>query len=218
MGQLARRDPLIAASALPSPAARAVLRATVAATAGRPGMRWSSSPGCAQPACWCGKCWRRGPFAHSPATRRSRPARRRRMVSAVGVAELRLCHADPQRLLPGSLPIALTMETAGASGAVNRLLRPESVRHMSVTTATQRLTAAHHETQGTRQRRPARPGGRETAIQTDPGGTAPPARSVPDAPLAAGAYGPWRARRGASRPRGRRSSDVSRLIGAARGT
>jgi hypothetical protein len=35
----------------------------------------------------------------------------------------------------------------GASGAVNRLLRPESVRHMSVTTATQGLTAAHHETQ-----------------------------------------------------------------------
>jgi hypothetical protein len=35
----------------------------------------------------------------------------------------------------------------GASGALNRLLRPESVRHMSVTTATQRRTAAHHETQ-----------------------------------------------------------------------
>ena len=34
----------------------------------------------------------------------------------------------------------------GASGSVNRLLRPESVRHMSVTTATQRLTAARHET------------------------------------------------------------------------
>jgi hypothetical protein len=34
----------------------------------------------------------------------------------------------------------------GASGAVNRWLRPDSVRHMSVTTATQRLTAAHHET------------------------------------------------------------------------
>ncbi len=30
---------------------------------------------------------------------------------------------------------------------MNRWLRPESVRHMSVTTATQRLTAAHHETQ-----------------------------------------------------------------------
>jgi len=30
---------------------------------------------------------------------------------------------------------------------VNRLLHPESVRHMSVTTATQRLTAARHETQ-----------------------------------------------------------------------
>src|SRR5512135_1970203 len=33
-----------------------------------------------------------------------------------------------------------------ASGAVNRWLGPDSVRHMSVTTATQRLTAAHHET------------------------------------------------------------------------
>ena len=29
---------------------------------------------------------------------------------------------------------------------MNRLLRPESVRYMSVTTATQGLTAAHHET------------------------------------------------------------------------
>ena len=35
----------------------------------------------------------------------------------------------------------------GASGSVNRLLRPDSVRHMSVTTAMQGLTAAHHETQ-----------------------------------------------------------------------
>ena len=34
----------------------------------------------------------------------------------------------------------------GASGAVNRWLHPESVRHMSVTTATQRLTTPHHET------------------------------------------------------------------------
>ena len=38
------------------------------------------------------------------------------------------------------------MEIGGASGAVNRWLRPDSVRHMSVTTATQGLTAAHHET------------------------------------------------------------------------
>ncbi len=30
---------------------------------------------------------------------------------------------------------------------MNRLLRPDSVRHMSVTTAMQRLTAAHHDTQ-----------------------------------------------------------------------
>jgi len=38
------------------------------------------------------------------------------------------------------------IEISGASGSVNRLLRPDSVRHMSVTTATRRLTAAHHET------------------------------------------------------------------------
>ena len=35
----------------------------------------------------------------------------------------------------------------GPSGSVNRLLRPDSVRHMSVTTAMQGLTAAHHGTQ-----------------------------------------------------------------------
>ena len=35
----------------------------------------------------------------------------------------------------------------GASGSVNRLLRPDSVRHMSVTTAMQRPTVAHHDTQ-----------------------------------------------------------------------
>ena len=38
-------------------------------------------------------------------------------------------------------------ERIRASGSVNRLLGPESVRHMSVTTATQGLTAAHRETQ-----------------------------------------------------------------------
>src|SRR6266705_3132108 len=40
--------------------------------------------------------------------------------------------------------IAATEET---SGSVNRWLRPDSVRHMSVTTAMQGLTAAHHDTQ-----------------------------------------------------------------------
>src|SRR5450759_5862893 len=35
----------------------------------------------------------------------------------------------------------------GASGSVNRWLRPDSVRHMSVTTAMRGLTAAHHDTQ-----------------------------------------------------------------------
>ena len=34
----------------------------------------------------------------------------------------------------------------GASGAVNRSSRPDFARYMSVTTALQGLTAAHHET------------------------------------------------------------------------
>jgi len=38
-------------------------------------------------------------------------------------------------------------EPGEASGSVNRSLRPDSVRHMSVTTAMQRLTTAHHDTQ-----------------------------------------------------------------------
>ncbi len=37
--------------------------------------------------------------------------------------------------------------TGESSGSVNRWFRPDSVRHMSVTTAMQRLTAAHHDTQ-----------------------------------------------------------------------
>src|ERR1017187_1495140 len=49
--------------------------------------------------------------------------------------------ADPPRVarIPG--------RNKGASGSVNRWLRPDSVRHMSVTTAMQGLTATHHETQ-----------------------------------------------------------------------
>ena len=37
--------------------------------------------------------------------------------------------------------------TGESSGSANRWLWPDSVRHMSVTTAMQRLTVAHHETQ-----------------------------------------------------------------------
>jgi hypothetical protein len=48
--------------------------------------------------------------------------------------------------LPGQADDRMNHHHGGASGAVNRWLRPDSVRHMSVTTATQRLTAAHHET------------------------------------------------------------------------
>jgi hypothetical protein len=40
----------------------------------------------------------------------------------------------------------MTTADEGASGSVNRWLRPDSVRHMSVTTAMQRLTVAHHDT------------------------------------------------------------------------
>jgi hypothetical protein len=47
----------------------------------------------------------------------------------------------------GSLPEDGRPSKPGASGAVNRLLGPESVRHTSVTTATRGLTSAHHETQ-----------------------------------------------------------------------
>jgi hypothetical protein len=46
----------------------------------------------------------------------------------------------------GSLPEDGRPSKPGASGAVNRLLGPDSVRHMSVTTATEGLTAEHHET------------------------------------------------------------------------
>ena len=49
--------------------------------------------------------------------------------------------------LAGSSPGLVGHPNPEASGSVNRWFRPESVRHMSVTTATQRLTAAHHETQ-----------------------------------------------------------------------
>jgi hypothetical protein len=38
-------------------------------------------------------------------------------------------------------------QTEKSSGSVNRWLRPDSIRHMSVTTAMQRLTVAHHDTQ-----------------------------------------------------------------------
>ena len=41
---------------------------------------------------------------------------------------------------------------------MNRLLRPDSVRHMSVTTAMQGLTAAHHETQRDKRKKAREPG------------------------------------------------------------
>jgi hypothetical protein len=48
--------------------------------------------------------------------------------------------------MAGSSPKTAAHRNQGASGSMNRLLHPDSVRHMSVTTATQRPTAAHHET------------------------------------------------------------------------
>jgi len=50
-------------------------------------------------------------------------------------------------IFSGQADDRMNHHNGGASGAVNRWLRPDSVRHMSVTTATQRLTAAHHEPQ-----------------------------------------------------------------------
>ena len=48
--------------------------------------------------------------------------------------------------------------TEEASGSVNRLLRPDSVRHMSVTTAMQGHTTAHHDTQRDNSRAAREPG------------------------------------------------------------
>jgi hypothetical protein len=53
---------------------------------------------------------------------------------------------DPAPGWRAPYPGRSTSETGGTSGSVNRSLRPDSVRHMSVTTAMQGLTAAHHET------------------------------------------------------------------------
>ena len=49
-------------------------------------------------------------------------------------------------IFSGQADDRMNHHNCGASCAVNRLLRPESVRYMSVTTATQRRTAAHDET------------------------------------------------------------------------
>ena len=115
-----------------------------------------------------------------PTGRRDEPPGRRAAGPAIGSAAVDghpgqqgaaiahgFCsHARAKPAITSDLPGAwrarhrgrLTMEIGGASGVVNRLLRPESVRHMSVTTATQRLTAAHHETQRDKTERPASPG------------------------------------------------------------
>jgi len=63
-------------------------------------------------------------------------------------------HQWPSGSLAGSSPRTAAHRNRGASGSVNRWLRPDSVRHMSVTTATQRHITKHG---GTITRRPARP-------------------------------------------------------------
>ncbi len=70
---------------------------------------------------------------------------RRRILRACRTREV----ASDRRVEPrkAASPGRMTTATGGASGSVNRWLRPDSVRHMSVTTAMQRLTVAHHDTQ-----------------------------------------------------------------------
>ena len=46
----------------------------------------------------------------------------------------------------------------GASRSMDRLIRPDFVRHMSVTTAVQGLTATHHETQRDKRKKAREPG------------------------------------------------------------
>ena len=73
-------------------------------------------------------------LAPSPASRGTRQVRRR---------------YTPDPGISGDLLRSGRMNhhNGGASGAVNRLLRPDSVRHMSVTTATRRLTGHIMKTQ-----------------------------------------------------------------------
>ena len=69
-------------------------------------------------------------------------------VAAVGYAWANpVVTSELHRDLAGPSPRTPNIKSGGASGSANRSLRPESVRYMSVTTAMQRLTAAHHETQ-----------------------------------------------------------------------
>ena len=60
--------------------------------------------------------------------------------------------------LAGSSPRTLGHRHPGASGSVNRSSCPDSVRHMSVTTAMQGHTAAHHDTQRDNSKAARKPG------------------------------------------------------------
>jgi MFS family permease len=61
-------------------------------------------------------------------------------------------------LLYGSLPVAAWIGVLTTGQLLDRSLRPDSVRYMSVTTAMQRLTAAHHETQRDNSKTTSEPG------------------------------------------------------------
>ena len=61
-------------------------------------------------------------------------------------------------IFSGQADDRMNHHNGGASGAVNRWLRPDSVRHMSVTTAMQGLTAAHRETQRDNRKMAREPG------------------------------------------------------------
>ena len=85
------------------------------------------------------------------------------VAPVAGFREVRAC-ANPG--IAGDLPGPWQPVTGGwmivateeSSGSVNRWLRPDSVRHMSVTTAMQRLTVAHHDTQRDKRKEAREPG------------------------------------------------------------
>ena len=85
--------------------------------------------------------------------RKFRPGARRSGWAARAFRRILPLNAGRTQELPvtsrapaGPSPGRTTAPAKKASGSVNRLLRPGSVRHMSVTTAMQRLIAAHHDT------------------------------------------------------------------------
>jgi hypothetical protein len=74
------------------------------------------------------------------------------------VSQNRSTTNDRQRSLAGSSSRTVSRRNPGASGSVNRLLQPDSVRHMSVTTAMQGSQRHIMTHSGTTAGRPASPG------------------------------------------------------------